>query len=254
MKLWLIAIWRTIPRRWLVVATPIVLPLFALLLWFLLAGLFAEPINPQEVAFAAELERLRPLATKGDPRALYRAAVIQRDGLTGTTDLRAAFVAFDRAARKGYIPAQHALGDLYAGGRGVRQDYQRAAQWYKLAAGLGRNSAAQFALGELYYYGRGVGQDFGEAIRWYRRAAESADPAAQFILASMYEKGWGVDVDFVEAYIWYGLAAAAPAPGAVIRGEMDPAQALANLTKRMSRIQRTNAKKRLRAANRRVRK
>lgn len=234
-------------------AAPLVLPLFALLLWFLLAGLFAEPINPHEVAYAAELERLRPLANKGDPRALYRAAVIQRDGLAGTTDLRAAFVAFERASKKGYIAAQHALGDLYAGGRGVRQDYQRAAQWYKMAAGLGRYTAAQFALGELYYYSRGVGQDFGESIRWYHRAAEGGDPAAQFILASMYEKGWGVDVDFVQAYVWYGLAAAATARGAAISGEMDPAQALANLTKRMSRLQRSNAKKRLRAANRRVR-
>ena len=122
-----------------------------------------------------------------------------------------------------------------------------------MAAGLGRYTAAQFALGELYYYGRGVGQDFGESIRWYHRAAEGGDPAAQFILASMYEKGWGVDVDFVQAYVWYGLAATATARGAAISGEMDPAQALANLTKRMSRLQRSNAKKRLRAANRRVR-
>ena len=207
MKLWLIAIWKTIPSGWLVISAPFVLPLLALAIWFAMAGLFADPINLDNVAYAEEVERLRPLAANGDIPALLRIGAIQRDGLTGNVDGVSAFRLFEKAARKGSVPGQFALGDLYTRGLGVRRDYVRAAEWFRLAGGLGRHVEAQYALGDLYFFGRGVAHDYGNARQWYERAARQGHPAAQLVLGAMYERGWGVNKDLVEAFVRYKLAA-----------------------------------------------
>ena len=39
-----------------------------------------------------------------------------------------------KAAKAGYLPAQYGLGLIYAGGRGVQQDYVKAYSWLFVAA------------------------------------------------------------------------------------------------------------------------
>ena len=41
----------------------------------------------------------------------------------------------DRAAKRGYAPAQINLGDLYVEGKGVSLDYVTAYMWYTLGSG-----------------------------------------------------------------------------------------------------------------------
>ena len=108
-------------------------------------------------------------------------------------------------AFRGDAAAQMKLGDVYANGHGVPQDYGEAARWYRLAADQGY-AAAQIALGLVYYIGLGVPKDDEEAARWYRLAAEQGDAKAQRRLGDMYSSGRGVPQDYGEAARWYLLA------------------------------------------------
>jgi len=87
-----------------------------------------------------------------------------------------------RAAEKGNVAAQCALGRSYHHRLDVRQDYTEALRWYRYAAQQG-NAEAFFSLGNCAYFGRGVARDQAEALRWYRNAAERGHQEAKAILA-----------------------------------------------------------------------
>jgi len=109
-------------------------------------------------------------------------------------------------ARQGDAQSQNRLGVMYRYGRGVRQDDEEAAKWYRKAADQG-HAAAQFNLGTLYFAGRGVRQDDAEAAKWFRKAADQGYSSAQCNLGAMYVTGRGVGQDDVEAAKWYRKAA-----------------------------------------------
>ena len=69
------------------------------------------------------------------------------------------------------------------------------------------NAEAQNLLGEMYFLGKGVKQDYQEAAKWYRKAAEQGRANAQYNLGFMYENGQGVIQDYQEAALRYHLAA-----------------------------------------------
>ena len=87
-----------------------------------------------------------------------------------------------KAAENGYAKAQGALGFRYEQGRGVPQDYAKAAKWYRMAAEQG-NAQANFRLGLLYEKGQGVSEDPAEAARRFRIAAEQGLDIAKEALA-----------------------------------------------------------------------
>lgn len=70
------------------------------------------------------------------------------------------------------------------------------------------DAEAQNRLGELYAKGRGVPQDYTQARAWYEKAAEKGHPLAQNNLAELYFAGLGGPPDYVRAYMWVSLAAA----------------------------------------------
>ncbi|MBX3303623.1 MAG: sel1 repeat family protein [Nitrospira sp.] len=74
-------------------------------------------------------------------------------------------------------------------------------------AGQG-DTEAQNSLGELYAKGRGVPQDYAQARAWYEKAAAQGHPLAQNNLAELYFAGLGGPQDYVRAYMWVNLAAA----------------------------------------------
>ncbi|NGZ96128.1 MAG: hypothetical protein CV089_08375 [Nitrospira sp. WS110] len=74
-------------------------------------------------------------------------------------------------------------------------------------AGQG-DAEAQNNLGELYAKGRGVPQDYAQARSWYEKAATQGHPLAQNNLAELYFAGLGGPQDYVRAYMWVNLAAA----------------------------------------------
>jgi TPR repeat protein len=50
-------------------------------------------------------------------------------------------------------------------------------------------------IGDAFALGQGVPQDYVAAIKWYRMAAKQGDPGAQSALAFMYDVGRGVPQD-----------------------------------------------------------
>ena len=79
-------------------------------------------------------------------------------------------------ANGGDTEAQVALGDKYAAGEGVVQNYKLAAEWYRKAAEAG-NVPGEIHLADGYRDGRGLTRDMAQAAAWYRKAADQGDAA-----------------------------------------------------------------------------
>ena len=95
---------------------------------------------------------------------------------------------------------------MYYTGQGVPQDFEKAAEWFRKAAG-GGSPDGQYCLGKLYYYGQGVPQDFGEASKWLTEAGLAGKGGAQYLLAVLSLYGKGVPKNPVKAYFWALIAA-----------------------------------------------
>ena len=74
-------------------------------------------------------------------------------------------------AENGDAKAQFSLGHAYDFGKGIQQDYEKAAEWYARSAEQGY-AKAQYNLGCMYHYGDGVKQDYEKAVEWYTKSAE----------------------------------------------------------------------------------
>jgi TPR repeat protein len=140
---------------------------------------------------------------------------------------------FRRASVQDYLPAQHMLGMYYFEGKGLANDDDQAVSWVDKAAERGY-APAQVTLGE-WYAGNHTSHDPEQARLWYERAqskhnwyakayfmdaeiAASApgrrnlpvrqwDARDQYLMARAYEKGIGVAVDPEQAAAWYRLSA-----------------------------------------------
>ena len=90
-------------------------------------------------------------------------------------------------ANQGDAEAQYELALMYAKGRGVPQDFTKAAGWYRKAAEQG-DAKAQHNLGCCYELGKGVRKNLTKAVAWFRKAAEQgyADAETQRILGCCY--------------------------------------------------------------------
>jgi len=144
---------------------------------------------------------------------------------------------YRKAAEQNFPAAQYHLGELYDIGRGVPRDEAEAANWYRKAAD-GGNADAQYTLAGMYSLGRGVPANTEEALKWYHRASEQGDALSMYQLAERYERAKGVSQDFVEAYKWQTLAAGLKLHDAVV--------AKKNLEAKLTSGQRAEAAKRVR--------
>ena len=121
-------------------------------------------------------------------------------------DYKKAASYFRIAATQGHADAQNYLGICYDEGKGVDKDYKEAAKWFRKAAEQG-NKHAQFNLGNQYYYGEGVDKDYKEAVKWFKKSATQGHADAQNNLGNCYYIGTGVDKDYKEAVKWFRKAA-----------------------------------------------
>lgn len=106
------------------------------------------------------------------------------------TAIPAALGDLQAKAYQGQAEAQHDLAALYTAGQGVKQDYARAAFWFRQAAAQGVANAA-YNLGVLYHQGLGTTQNVALALDWYRLAALAGHPEAQYNLGIAYIEGIG---------------------------------------------------------------
>jgi TPR repeat protein len=70
------------------------------------------------------------------------------------------------------------------------------------------NVQQEFELGHAYFYGRGVPQDFKKAAHWYEKAAKAGSAEAENQIGFLYQNGIGVRVDLERAAHWFQLSSA----------------------------------------------
>ena len=140
----------------------------------------------------------------------YHFLLKEKDNIENTDSINTDINFLSKLANQGYKEIQNNLGDCYYDGRGVKQDYDKAVKWYKLAAEQGY-AVAQYNLGYCYYNGRGIKQDYNEGVKWYKLAAEHGNKFSSYKLGDIYygkyewEKN-GIKEDLNEAIKWYKLA------------------------------------------------
>jgi tetratricopeptide (TPR) repeat protein len=178
-----IGLWKSVrhhSRKQLVMAIIGILLNFSLIIYGFSEAILV-PENYQEIRAIVEK------AKTGEKKELVRLKQIARLGMR-------------------YAPlARESLGYMYETGQGVKQDYLRAAQWYRKS---GTRDGA-FRAGIMYEEGIGVPRDYAKAARLYRLAvfaAEGSHPEAAYHLGEMYEKGEGVGRYNVKAEQWYAYA------------------------------------------------
>lgn len=116
-----------------------------------------------------------------------------------------AFERVEASARRGDDDAVALLGWFYDTGRHVRQDYARAAEYYRRV--VRDNPSVQWRLGVMYDLGQGVPENPTEAFRLFRQAAGNDDVNAQVSLGVMYANGRGVGADYTQSMRYYRRAA-----------------------------------------------
>ena len=87
--------------------------------------------------FRRAFQLLAPLASRGEPEAQFRVAVMSQNGLGGVVNEALAFSAMRDAALQGHGVAQHGLAVMYLYGECVARDEAQAAQWFRRAADQG---------------------------------------------------------------------------------------------------------------------
>lgn len=121
-------------------------------------------------------------------------------------DYKTAIDIWQNLANRGNNAAQFNLGLMYFKGDGVKQNFSKAAKWYRLAAIQG-NAEAQLKLGDMYYNGNGIPIDYKRATRWYLYSSKQGNIEAQFNLGLMFENGEGIIQSYEKAMRWYRRAA-----------------------------------------------
>lgn len=141
-------------------------------------------------------------------------------------DIPAEIALLSPLAERGNVLAEDKLGDIYAKGVGVPQDFAQSDKWYRAAAQQGF-SFAEVSLGEAYERGLGVAVSPDLAEQWFKRAADHANPQGMLHVASLAGSP-AAGVSNAEAVMWLDLAiplfrpgdAAAKAAAVELRGAL----------------------------------
>jgi TPR repeat protein len=123
-------------------------------------------------------------------------------------DFAGAMVEWQQVAQAGDATASYRIGQLYRQGEGLPyRDFEKAVYWYQRAAGRGY-VPAQYEVARLQFEGLVVPRDIDEMMYWLWRAALSGHAASQVMLGAVYEYGEpGVAANYTEALKWYLVAA-----------------------------------------------
>ena len=167
------------------------------------AGPIVHSDIPKPFAGLALGERAR----RAEPAAMLELGIRLGEGRGVARDVEAAARWFDRAAEKGFAPAQFRLASAYEKGIGVKRDLAAAKTWYGRAAEAG-NARAMHNLAVLVAEGVDGKPDYAEASRWFVRAAELGVRDSQYNLGILAARGLGLPQDLDASYRWFAIAAA----------------------------------------------
>lgn len=147
-------------------------------------------------------------ADMGCTDSMFDLAEIYADGKFVTPDQQRAFGYFKEAAERKHAKSAYELYQRYSEGFGVRENEVEALRWLRAAAELKEENAMN-DLGVQYFYGNThVPMNKKEAIRLYLSAARKGNKQAMSNLVYCYRSGDGVKADPSEAFRWSKESAA----------------------------------------------
>lgn len=155
-----------------------------------------------------QFEKYHKKAVKeGYPAAQFDMGVNYVNGYAGLKqDYNKALEWFKKAAAQGHAEASYQIAMFYSFGHGVPIDKSEAVRWYEKAAKEGCDDAA-IDLAGMYYYGDNVERDHATAMKWLMIAADRGNKVAMRQIGILYDEGgYGVERDYVEAAKWYKMA------------------------------------------------
>lgn len=126
-----------------------------------------------------------------------RKAYDAKDWTAAITELRP-------LAQAGDDRAMVLLGNMYAEGNGVAQDYKEAISLFTQAADQKNNLEAMVFIASMHVAGLGVEKSFDAALPYAKRAAEGGNQAGAFLYANLLAEG--SKPDFYNVYKWYRLS------------------------------------------------
>ena len=109
---------------------------------------------------------------------------------------------YKELAADGSGPSAMKLGDIYREGKLVKQDYNLALKYYKIAAERDMPEA-NYNIHLMYKKGLGVKKDLKKSFEYLFKAANLNNSEYKCFLALAYAKGRGVKQNFIKAEEWY---------------------------------------------------
>jgi uncharacterized caspase-like protein len=134
------------------------------------------------------LRRYKIATDGGDTDAMNSLGFLFATGRGVVKNPERAFELFSKAASTGNPDAISNVGSMYSNGMFVKQDNPKALDYYEKAVEAG-NSFALNQIGVMYFNGKGVDRDYHAAAEYFQQAADLDDGYALKFLAIMYERG-----------------------------------------------------------------
>ena len=130
--------------------------------------------------------------------ARVQLGYLHLEGLLGdASDAKKGMSLIEEAVSEGHGHGLHAMGYLYDEGTGVKQDYQKAVEWYERAASETGWPTSYSNLGCFYMNGKGVEQDAEKTLSFFRQGAAAGDSLSFYQQGYMYLYGdnYGITTD-----------------------------------------------------------
>lgn len=160
--------------------------------------------------YVKALPILEKADTYGSANAAFYLGEIFRKGEGVQKDYAISCSHYIKSAEGGNNNAYILAGSCLVMGKGVKQDFSEALNWFKKASSEMEKADLTEAdkkylmntLATMYYSGKGTLPDFSEAAKWAEKAAEMGDANSQAIMAFLLYTGQGVLQDRKAALIW----------------------------------------------------
>lgn len=171
----------------------------------ILLCLFINHFTMAESYIDLSFDKLVVAAESNDEVAMGFLAELYEQGRGIEKNQEKAYTWYKKSAELNYAPAQYNLAVLLTNGM-INEDFEQALFWAEKAAEQNHISA-QFLVASLYAQGKGVYVNKQKAYSWYKRAALQDNTMAQYNLALMLLQGDGVDKDMDKGLEWLAKAA-----------------------------------------------
>jgi len=118
--------------------------------------------------------------TSGDPDAQFKLSHAYAKGIGVDRNTKEALYWLQQSARQEYPHAMFKMGILYAkGGMGLKQDTRKSILWFRRAARYDQPNALM-TLAHLRFRGKHLRQDYNRAQNYYCRAADTGEVNGMF--------------------------------------------------------------------------